>query len=211
MVVQELGPVSIKSGSGQRIIDQIASMHAERLKAGFLPSLGASLLARVYRCAAGDPNTILLADLDGRRVRGFVMGTFSTRAFYLRFMARNVAALAWSIARRPATLLRAMSVGKYAALSAKQRSTAELLSIAVGDDSDRRGIGSALLKGLEARLAERGVTWYRVIVSDTQRPALAFYLKHGGTIIARTSLGGLPSYVLLMHPRGTCNSRTLKD
>jgi hypothetical protein len=82
MAVQELQPVAIHSDAHRSIVHQIADMHAERLKAGFLPLLGRAMLARIYRHAVRDPDAILLATVDGDRVLGFVMGAVSTRNFY---------------------------------------------------------------------------------------------------------------------------------
>jgi ribosomal protein S18 acetylase RimI-like enzyme len=172
-------------------------MHAQTLKAGFLPLLGRAILARIYRHASTDPNAILLVALEGDVVRGFVLGAVAPRAFYFRFSVRHCMTVGWHLVTQPLTIFRALSIARYASLS--QGIKAELLSIAVDPAYSRQGIGAALLTAFRIRLAAQDIAMFRVTASDTQKQAIAFYRKHGGEIIARVTLGGLPSSVFSMH------------
>jgi ribosomal protein S18 acetylase RimI-like enzyme len=161
------------------------------------------VLQRVYHDASTDPNAILVVALRGSVVRGFVLGAASPRAFYVRFVLRHGPALAWCLVTRPWSILRAASIARYAT-SASQDIRAELLSIAVDSAYGRQGIGAALLDAFCIRLAARGIKSFRVTASDTQAQAIAFYRKHGGEMIGRVDLGGLPSSVFSMHTSRAC-------
>lgn len=173
---------------------QIAAIHAEQLKAGFLPLLGQEILERIYRHASCNSDALLLAVVDGDTVLGFVMGAISTRDFYLTFALRNFIPLVWRLMTRPTLLLRTLSATKYAASSTRGQATAELLSIAVKQGVDRKGVGSSLLCAFQQQLRERKITSFHVLAADTQKPALAFYRKHAGVVVNETTLGGLHSY-----------------
>ena len=56
---------------------------------------------------------------------------------------------------------------------------AELLKIAVGAESRRRGIAELLLESLEAILSSRGVGELFLEVRSRNEPALRLYRKHG--------------------------------
>ena len=175
-------------------------MHAQTLKVGFLPLLGRAMLARIYRHASTDPNAILLVALEGELVRGFVLGAVMPRAFYFRFAVRHCVTVGWRLVTQPLTIFRALSIARYAT-SVSQGIQAELLSIAVDPAYSRQGIGAALLTAFRIRLAAQDISMFRVTASDTQKQAIAFYRKHGGEIIARVTLGGLPSSVFSMQVR----------
>ena len=56
---------------------------------------------------------------------------------------------------------------------------AELLSIAVSDDSRKQGVGRDLIAALESYLKESGVTSYKTVTLSTDSGANAFYKKCG--------------------------------
>ena len=57
--------------------------------------------------------------------------------------------------------------------------TAEILTIATAPDSQRRGIGSALMQEIETRLTARGVDELLLDVASDNQAALALYEKAG--------------------------------
>jgi GNAT superfamily N-acetyltransferase len=66
-----------------------------------------------------------------------------------------------------------------AAAGANTGPCAELLSIAVSDDSRKKGVGRDLLNALEPYMRKNGVTSYTTVTSSTDRDTNAFYKKCG--------------------------------
>ena len=62
-------------------------------------------------------------------------------------------------------------------------------SVAVATDSRRRGVGSALLRRLEAALVERGCLKVNLQVRAANAEVVAFYLKLGYDVEERVSMG----------------------
>jgi ribosomal protein S18 acetylase RimI-like enzyme len=62
-------------------------------------------------------------------------------------------------------------------------------TVAVRPDQQRRGIGAALLRRLEAALAERGCLKVNLQVRSTNAGVIAFYEKLGFQVEERVSMG----------------------
>lgn len=170
---------------------QIATLHIDQLKAGLLSQIGRQFLERLYRKAA--TNAVLIAKVEQGDVVGFVMGSSNPKNLY-RSAAISVAPwLALFIIKNPTTILRAISLAKYAG-AAPDGPKAELLSIAVLPEKQKSNIGSELLAEFKSALNSE----FRVSASATQGGALKFYAKHGGVPISETDLGGLRTTTFLI-------------
>ena len=65
----------------------------------------------------------------------------------------------------------------------------EIKDLVIRSDARRRGVGSALLEAVEARLANIGVREYRVSVIAPNEDAVAFYESRGLTLVSHVFLG----------------------
>ena len=65
----------------------------------------------------------------------------------------------------------------------------ELFRMRVDPDSQREGIGAALLEQLETAARERGVERLHAETSDRQTAAKAFYPKHGFEAVGQRTVG----------------------
>lgn len=159
----------------------VALLHRENLTGSFLPSLGNGFLRRLYRALVGDPDGILLVVQDGDRVVGFVAGTCSVEGFYRRFYLRHgVPAALGALPRivRGGILRRVRETARYPKVS-RNLPKAELLSIAVGSNHRRAGLGRLLAEALFDVFADRGVTEAKVVVASGNDEAIRLYTEAG--------------------------------
>lgn len=166
------------------IPSEIVQLHKSELSAGLLPLFGVGFLTRLYELAGRCPWAILLTSENG-----FLLGTIDTPSFYRWMIPRLLPTLALALIREPSLIGRATSVGT----GATTKCAAQLLSIAVRPGARGAGEASELLRQFRACLSYSNIERFSVIAAETQGPALAFYQKHGGTVVSRPVLGGLPS------------------
>jgi len=162
-------------------VDDIARLHAECIREGFLSSLGPAFLSLLYRSMVHSPDvTLLVARRDGRPV-GFVAGAARPREFYQRFLRRNVFRAGALVARRalrPDVARRLVETARHVRRSGG-RPSAELLAIAVAPDARRHGAGAKLARALEDDLRTADVDLIEVVVATENEGARAFYERLG--------------------------------
>jgi ribosomal protein S18 acetylase RimI-like enzyme len=166
-----------------------AALHIAEIHFGLLPLLGPEFLARVYLSVAGAPAAgVWVARRDGRIV-GFVAGCADVGALYKHMLRRDLLSLmgaAGVALGRPAVLRRLPSIALYPlrqrdATGERQaaRSPAELLAIAVSDDSRGRGLGRLLVARFEEFLRALHVHEYHVATNIEEVDSNAFYRALG--------------------------------
>jgi len=177
--------------------DIVAALHASEISEGFLPSLGRTFLARLYRRIVRSPRSFLLvADDDGRAV-GFVAGSEDVGALYRSFLLHDgVAAGLRALPRIVRSAPRVIETLRYPA-GDNDLPAAELLAIAVAPDARSRGIGRALVDAFTAELRRRDVGGARVVVAAGNARAVHVYEACGFKPAARIEVHkGTPSQVL---------------
>ena len=60
----------------------VAQLHIDTIKNGFLPSLGIKFLALMYKCIDEAQFSILITNYKDYKLRGFVSGTLGTSNLY---------------------------------------------------------------------------------------------------------------------------------
>ena len=159
--------------------DAAARLHAEQIAEGFLSALGPRFLRLLYRRIVKWPRSFLLvADEDGTPV-GHAAATEDVGQLYRQFLLRD--GIAAGLVAAPALARRwrsAMETLRYPS-SSEGLPRAEVLAVAVRADSRRRGIARALVTRANEELARRGVSDARVVVAQSNAPALRLYSTSG--------------------------------
>lgn len=188
-----------------------ATLHASEISDGFLPSLGRSFLARLYRRIVRSPGSFLLvAEADGDTL-GFIAGTDDVRELYRSFLIRDglvatISALP-QVLRSSRRVLETLRYGTGSGVASGDEQShgpgdaelpkAELLAIAVAPQARGRGAGRALVDAFTAELTRRGVPGARVVVGADNDAAIRLYERCGFTKVARIEVHrGTPSQVL---------------
>jgi ribosomal protein S18 acetylase RimI-like enzyme len=165
-----------------------AELHANAIGEGFLATLGAPFLRRLYgRVVTSSHGFLLVADdpdSGTAPVSGFVAGSGSLRGLYREFVLRDgLTAVALSRTRLVRAAPRAFETLRYGTrsdvLAAAPPLETELLSLAVLDSARRSGIGTALVAAFKSEAASRGFRSARVVVGVANEPAIGLYRRSG--------------------------------
>ena len=163
----------------------VARLHVEAIRDGFLSGLGPRFLARLYRRMVLDPRSfVLVAEEDGVVV-GQAGATEDVSRLYRQFLLHD--ALVAGIIAAPRLVGQWRSVLETLRYPSDHEALppAELLSVAVAAPFRGRGVGRALVTGVNEELVRRGVSDARVVVAATNESALRMYTSAGFRPVAR--------------------------
>lgn len=161
----------------------VGSLHYEGIPTGFLSSLGPKFLTELYAAVPNCPSGFgFVADLGGGTV-AFVACATSTGALYKEALKKRGARLALKMLPRiwrPSTIRNSLETLLYPSDVAEQEvPDAEVLSIVVGEEIRRRGLGKALIQRALAAFRGRGIEQAKVAVWTGNEPAQALYRSCG--------------------------------
>ncbi len=200
--------ITVRPATSRDVAD-VARLHVTAINEGFLSSLGAPFLRRLYARIIESPDGFLVVATGAveshpgsepvvvapEPVLGFVAGASSVRRLYRQFLWRDGAAAALaaapSLARSLPRVLETLryGLGREHTTSAgpdqfsnDPPEEAELLAIAVTDRSRRHGAGAALVGAFLSTAAQMGPPSARVIVDAANHGAIALYDRAGFSI-----------------------------
>ena len=177
-----------------------AGLHAQRITEGFLPTLGAAFLTRLYRRIERDPGSFLVVALEDDRVVGMCACTEDLGALYRAFVVRDgVVAGLRSAPRIIRSLPRVIETLRYpGAEDAAALPEAEVLAVAVDSARSGRGIGRAVVEAALAEFDRRGTEQVKVVAGGDNDAALGLYRATGFVDAARLEVhAGTESVVLV--------------
>jgi ribosomal protein S18 acetylase RimI-like enzyme len=158
-----------------------ARLHASRIMNGFLPVLGPSFMARLYRRIGRSPASFLLVAETAGQVVGFIAGSADVGGLYRSFLFRDgiIAGLAAApcLLRSRSRLLETLRHGS--ADGAGTGRGTELLAIAVDPTHEGRGVGNALVEAFLERVTCSGASEAYVVVGADNAGAIRLYARAG--------------------------------
>lgn len=165
----------------------VANLHINSIKTGFLPSLGTKFLALMYRCIDESEFAILIVNYEKDKLKGFVSGTLGTSSLYialLRYPLRLILALMPVIfslkkIKKIINILKHMSGAER-----KNYPKAELLTICVDLEFQRQGIAIDLYKKLKS-FFEHNLIFEFVVIVGQSLDANYFYKAQGAKIFGK--------------------------
>lgn len=173
-------PVQIRPAE-ERDIPHLARLHIEAIDSGFLPSLGAGFMERLYAAMLTfDGAAVFVADGEWRPV-GFIAGVSDVGLFYRHFVRHQGLGAAASAATRlvrPSVMKRAWETLRYGD-DGEHEVAAELLAMGVDRDVRRQGLATRLGDAMLGALSARGISAVKVVVGDGNDVAVAAYEKMG--------------------------------
>jgi ribosomal protein S18 acetylase RimI-like enzyme len=166
--------------------DAVAALHADRIAEGFLVTLGAPFLARLYRRIVRSPRAfVIVADTPSgtgqpRRVCGFIAVAESTGALYREFLVRDgvaaTVAAARGVARAPLAVLETL---RYGLRGGGAANGAEVLATAVATERGGQGVGTRLVQAAVDEIRRRGAAWAHVVTAVGNVGATKAYERGG--------------------------------
>ena len=168
----------------EKLYIDVANLHIESVKTGFLPTLGPRFLALMYRSIDEAEFSTLIVEYKHNKLAGFVSGTLGTSSLY-RAMMRHpldllVALFPVIISLRKLTRILNIMIHMSGEERAKYPK-AELLTICVCEDHRRQGVAERLYKELSRYFKESHISKFVIVVGQSL-DANAFYKKQGANI-----------------------------
>ncbi len=170
----------------------VAGLHARLIAEGFLSSLGARFLTRLYRrITRTEGSFLLVAEADGSLI-GFIAGSVAVGRLYRDFVWRDGLAASLSAPLRLVTAVPRVAETLRHGRGGPEAEGGELLAVAVDPRWRARHVGRALVDAFLGELDRRAATSAHVVVGADNAPAIALYSRTGFT----------PAHTFEMH-RGT--------
>jgi GNAT superfamily N-acetyltransferase len=168
------------------VIRQVAELHAEGLKSGFLSSLGRRFLELLYTAIDESDESVLIVEMEGDRVAGFITGGNGMRSIYSRLMRRPLR-LTFSLApnllspKKLSGILEVLIKGGGASPETSQSSLPrhELLSMVVASNFRGQGVSEKLYRRLCDYFVAQGAGSFRILVGGQLDTANRFYGRMG--------------------------------
>lgn len=175
---------------------RIARLHHSAIETGFLSSLGTGFLNSLYKFIIR--KEIVLVCKEGDAVNGFVSFSHNSGKMMRKFLLNPMGVLSFFLAilKRPVLIFPALET---LMIPVKNKSEgdkkqglylpkAELLSISVDPGTQKKGVGTMLLSGLEKKLREVGVKEYKVVAGADLIAANRFYQKNGFRLVTQINV-----------------------
>jgi len=142
-------------------LSDVLKVHKDSFKNFFLTKLGDEFLNIYYKSVKNDDHGILLGIFDEDKLCGFCAGTTFSRGFNKRLILNNFFRFSivgfWLLLSKPTSLIRLLkNLTKNDSSMLDSGKYAELLSIAVSENKQGKGIGKKLLLELENEMKLKG-------------------------------------------------------
>jgi len=162
----------------------VAKIHKECLAKSFLATLGEKFLILLYKTLVEYKKGILLVAEDDGKIIGFVSATTNTSGFYRYFLKKNFIKASFLLLPKAISLNTLKKIFETLKYSKKNEINillpkAELLSIAVKEDYQRKGVAQHLFKALVNEFHKKGIKEFRIVVGSKLFKAKKFYQKMG--------------------------------
>lgn len=161
----------------------VAKLHKEYLNKSFLGTLGPDFLSLLYRSLVDFEKGILLVAESEGKVIGFVSGTIKTGEFYKYFIKRNYSGIVFVLLPRIFSIKIIKKIIETAKYSKKDLGIsvpdAELLSMAVADGFQGKGIAKQLFEKFIAEFHNKSMNGFKIIAGNELVKANKFYRKMG--------------------------------
>lgn len=164
-------------------IENVACLHREYIKSGFLSSLGLPFLALMYRSMSNSDNAFCVVAKDNNLIIGFASGAISVGAFYKDFLRRNFIKVSMILLPKIFNIRFVKKIFEtlfYPARKEQNLPKTELLSIVVDENYRGKGIAQKLFVKLEDEFRSRNIKQFKVVVGSKLIAACKFYEKIGG-------------------------------
>ena len=170
----------------EETIGQVALLHQQGIARGFLSSLGTGFLSILYKAISRSPYSGVAVAMDGDTVAGFAAVTLSTKKMYSWIFRRYWFRLGFPFIIKclsPEKLMKALQTMGYGLLRKQygvtMRPCAELLSIVVAKNCQKKGVGRKLIDVADEFFLRKKVEAYCVVTNAADSVSNSFYLSNG--------------------------------
>ncbi|MBS4014491.1 MAG: GNAT family N-acetyltransferase [Bacteroidetes bacterium] len=162
-------------------VKQIAKIHCQEIKYGFLTQLGEKLLSKLYQSIILSPSSFIVVAEDNNQVIGFISGSTNINKFYKEFIKKYFLKTFFILLPKifkPSAIKKIIETLCYPQKE-KYLTSSELLTIAVKKESQNKDIAKLMLERFILEMEKRQIKQFKVIVGENLLNAINFYEKAG--------------------------------
>lgn len=162
--------------------EQIAALHIDGIKTGFISSLGEKFVTALYQAIANDKSAFGAVAVQNERVVGFVAFTENIKSLYRSILLKKGFGFAVLLITRLLSFARIKKIFEtilYPGRTENKLPTAELLSIVVSADYRGKGLATRLITEGLSICRRRNIEKVKVLVAADNTPANSLYVKCG--------------------------------
>ncbi len=180
-------------------VSAVAALHVSGISTGFISSLGIDFVTALYEAIAKNKSSFGFVAEENDKVLGFVAFTTNINKLYKSVILKKGWRFALLLAGKMFSLKRIKKVFETLFYPSRIKKmnlpSAELLSIVVADESQRKGLGLQLLQKGLAGCAKRGIDKVKVLVGADNKPANELYQKCGFEFVGQINNHGILSNI----------------
>ena len=177
--------------------DQVAQLHVQGIQTGFISSLGDKFVTTLYKQIALSDYAFGVVAIENAQVLGFVAFTTNLSGLYKSVILKGGFRLVWLLAGKLfswKTIKRIFETLFYPnRVKNLDLPSAELLSIAIDQKAQGKGIATALIKQGLAECSARGIDRIKLLVAQQNEAANQLYLKCGFQLHSQIESHGIVS------------------
>jgi len=161
---------------------EIARIHFQEIKWGFLSELGEKFLYYFYQAMIGSESAFLIVAENNESIVGFVSGCANLKKFYKEFVKKYSFKIPFILLTKIfdlSVIKKVFETIKYSKKEKQNLPQAELLSIAVSSEFQGQGVSQKLLEKFLFEMRKRNIDQFKVIVGENLIRAIRFYEKKG--------------------------------
>jgi len=186
-------------------LSEVARLHVEYIKSGFMSQLGERFLKCFYRTISKSESSYLAVYINEKNeVCGFISGTISLPNLKKELKKKCKLTIVESFLKlifNPMKILNFFESYKYASSEHfKVATNSELISIVVRQECRSKGIAKALYKSLVYFFKEKKVKKFKILVGSNLKEAQKFYEKMGAEKIDEIEIHkGIKSFLYIQN------------
>ena len=178
---------------------QVAALHIQCISTGFISSMGIDFVTSLYDAIVKSKSSLGVVAVRNGKVIGFVAFTTNLNKLYKSIIRRKGLKFALLLAGNVLSLRRIKKIFETLSYPARIKKmnlpSAELLSIAVAPEEQRKGLAGQLIeKGLRL-YRKTGVDKVKVLVGADNKAGNKLYLKTGFELIGQIVNHGVLSNI----------------
>jgi ribosomal protein S18 acetylase RimI-like enzyme len=162
---------------------QIAALHIKCINTGFISSIGIDFVTALYEAIAQSKSSFGVVAIRNEKVLGFAAFTLNINELYKSIIWKKGLRFALLLAGRMLSLKRLKKIFETLFYPARIKKmnlpSAELLSIAVASEEQRKGLASQLIEKGFQQYKEAGIDKVKVLIGADNKAGNQLYLKHG--------------------------------
>jgi len=179
--------------------EQVAALHIQCISTGFISSMGIDFVTNLYEGIVQSNSSFGVVAVRNEKVLGFATFTTNINTLYKSIIWRKGLRFALILAGQICSLKRVKRMFETlfypARINNKDLPSAELLSIAVAPEEQRKGLAGELIEKGFRHYRETGVDKVKVLIGADNKAGNELYLKCGFEPAGQIINHGLPSNV----------------